>query len=546
MITNLPTKPLSLEHIKEKDLVKLGNGILDLMNLSGVDIGRDTHYNTKEELEKARSDLHKKVFVIDRTVYACLFCLPGVNDFSRQKATGALLAQPRDEKVKTLFDNAKEREIIDYIIESISQPNRVINLFVGCTAFTKRNKDGDIIKSGLNINNARTRSIVFKYILNARNLELWTVKYRTKLKLILTHMWGTRTTGVLRKILVRKKSSELDAADKKGLQKYIASYVEGDAKRKRDVIQCIAFILGRRTYLTLPMLKTFQQAKKDITKGKTLPMEVLEGLATTFHPTATKADILKLTKRTMTTKQKKLVQKTAKKAGVKIEFDPTKYPMVDLYIYAFEMGWTPAIGKALKAKAQRAAEALPFKYGRVGILVDDSNSSGGSKEAKLKPLAVSLATRDMISYTGTTSYVEYTSRRHSDIGTIIKPMGDTCLADAFLSLIEQEVDAVFIISDGYENAPAGRFSEVLSLVRGIGCPTSIYHINPVAAAESGHGVRILDSSIPVMPISQPEQMALSLFKAMLQTDPKRGVIGLINAVLPAIDRSKQLKGGDRK
>ncbi len=548
MVTTLPAekRQISLEHLKKTDLKKLGNSILSLMNLSGVDTGRATHYNTKEEIEKARSDLHRAVFMLDRTIYGCLFCLPGVNDYSKQKAVSALLAQPRNAD-PSLFDNNVERQIVEYLITSISQPNRIINLFVGCTSFVKKNQKGEIIKEGLNINNARTRTFAFQFILNAPNLELWAVKYRGKLEMVLTHMWGIKTIGVLRKILVSKSPSKLTVDDKSGLEKYILSYVYGDDDKATKVLQCVSFILGRRVSLTLPTLKAFEQAKKDPKKLALLPLEIAEGLATTFHPELSKADLLKLTKGKMTAKKKRLVQKTAKKAGVKIDFDPMKAPMVDLYIYAMEMGWTKEIGKALRSKAQKSATALPFRYETVGILVDDSNSSSGSLEQKRKPLAVTLATRDMLSYVGKKSVIAYTSGRDFKVGSVIHPLGDTALADGFLSLIEQGVDAVFVISDGYENAPAGRFSEVLSLLKKVDCCTPIYHINPVASAESGKGVRVLDESIPVMPISQPEQIALTIFKAMLQTDPKSGIIGLVNSVLPAIEKKKELKeGGDAK
>jgi len=544
MITLPAQRDFSLDHIPEKELKILGKSILELMNLSGVDIGRATHYNTAVEMENARAKIHRAVFDIDRTVYACLFCLPGINDFSKQKAAGVMLGNPRNDSTVALFNNEMEGEIINYIVESISQANRILNLFVDFTGRIKKGKTGD--KQGLYINNARTRRIVLRYIFNARNLELWSVKYRSKLDVILRYMWGLKTYNVLKKILVKKKSSELTSADKRGIQQYITSFVNGNEQRKRDVVQCISFILGRRTYLTLPMLKAFQQAKKDITKGSILPMEVLEGLATTFHPSTTKADILNLTKHTsMTNKQKRLVQKTAKKAGVKVAFDPFAQPMVELYIYAMEMGWDEKIGAALKTKAKKAALALPFKYSRVGILVDDSNSSRGSSTQKLKPLAISLATRDMIRYTAEKATICTTSGRPSIVGKPVKPVGETDLATPLIKLLEDEVDAVYVISDGYENAPAGRFAEVLELVRGIGCPTPIYQMSPIASADDS-GIRILDKSIPSMPVSKPEQMALSLFTAMLQTDPKTGIAGIVNSVLPNIEKRIQLKGGEQK
>lgn len=543
MIT-LPAKQvINLDHIHEKDLKVLGNNILDLMNLSGVDIGRATHYDKKEDLEKARTKIHKAVFDIDRTIYGCLFCLPGINDFSKQKAAGVLLAQPRNQSIQTLFDNDMERSIVKHIIETISQSNRILNLFVNFTGYTKKNKEGEVTTEGLYINNARTRKLVLKYILNARNLELWSVKYRSKLQVVFRYMWGLKTYNVLKKILVKKKSSELTTADNDGLNKYIASHVVGDQTTKQKVIQCVSFILGRRTYLTLPMLKAFQQAKKDISLGKMLPPEVLEGIATTFHPKTTKADILNLTKNTsMTNKQKRLVQKTAQKVGVKVAFDPKNQPMVELYIYALEMGWTKEIGDALIEKAKRAAGALPFKYNKVGILLDDSNSSSGSETQKLKPLAISLAVRDMIRYTAERCVICTTSGRTAEVGKPIKPSGDTELASGLISLLQDEVDAVYVISDGYENAPAGRFSEALALARQIGCPTPVYQLSPVASA-SDSGIRKIDPSIPAMSVSKPEQMALSLFTAMLQADPKIGIVGIINSVLPMIEKQKLVEGG---
>jgi hypothetical protein len=88
VITNLPVKTpsVSLDHIKDKQLSEFTDNIMALMNLSGVDMNRATHYNTKEELEIARQQLHKSVFVVDRSIYGCLFCLPGITDFARQKA----------------------------------------------------------------------------------------------------------------------------------------------------------------------------------------------------------------------------------------------------------------------------------------------------------------------------------------------------------------------------------------------------------------------------------------------------------------------------
>lgn len=516
MIANLPAvRESAISKFTQEELKKAGQDVLNLMNLSGVDSNRATHYNTKEELANARKQLHKAVFQFDRTLYGCLFCLPGVIDFSMQKAVTALLGQPRN-GATTILDANQEGKIIEYMVNTI-QPNKTLNMFVDF-------KDHKI-------NNARSRRMALSFILKSKNLELWAVKYRTKLATILQHMWGTKITGVLRKILVRKDPSEWTVADKSIVDKYIGNYCKGN-----DIaIPCVAFILGKRGGWSIPLFKAFEDAKTDITKGSNLPIEVLEGIATTYHKNVTKADLLKLTKGKLTSKQTRLVQNTAKKAGVKVKFDPKTQPMVELYIYAFKMGMTKDIENALKMKAQAASRGIPVRYGRVAILVDISKSMFGSETQPLRPMAVALATRDMLAYSGSNSVAITSVGTQTDVGTLVHPSGDTSLAEGLITLLEKEPDAVFIISDGYENTPAGRLSETLSLVRQIGCNTPIYHINPVAAAESGEGVRILDKRIPVMPINKPEQVSLAMFKAALSSDPAKGLLALMNRVLPLIE-----------
>ena len=516
MVTNLPAvSELSLKKYTKEQLQKAGQDVLNLMNLSGVDSNRDTHYNSKEELEKARKTLHREVFNFDRTLYGCLFCLPGVIDFSMQKAVTALLGQPRDND-NTILTSGYEDDIIKYLVNNI-QPNKTLNMFVDFKE--------------LKINNNRSRRTALSFIFNSKNIELWSIKYRTKLQIILQHLWGTKITGVMRKILVKKDLSQMSEIDKKFIRKYIGKYCNNNNK----VIQCVSFILGRRTGFSLQLLNDFEAAKIDITKGAKLPIEVLEGIATTYHPKIKKADILNLVKSNLTSKQTRLVQNVAKKAGVTIAFDPMSQPMVELYIYAFKMGLTKEIQDALIKKARIAANGMPVSYNRVGVLVDVSKSMFGSDTQPLKPISIALATRDMLCCAASKSIALTSSGVQTDIGTIVHPFGDTSLSEGLIELLEKEPNAVFIISDGYENTPAGRLSETLSLVRQIGCNIPVYHINPVAAAETGEGVRVLDKRIPVMPINKPEQLSLTMFKAALATDPINGILALVNRVIPLIE-----------
>ena len=275
----------------------------------------------------------------------------------------------------------------------------------------------------------------------------------------LEHCWGKRDTGIIKSILAKKRRSQ---KEKDIIQSLIGKHVI----KKSDipkVCECVCFILGNKGEYNLPLFKAFGDAKVDLSAGSKLPMEVLQGLRGTYHGNVPKEEILKLTAKTMTQKERKNVQKRAKAAGVKVVFDPMSQPLVELYIYAFEMGMDDDIRSAIKKKARNAALALPFSFGRVGVLVDDSESMRGSEEQKLKPMATALACRDMFALTGQKFYIANASGRTVSITELIRPGGETDLADALVDLLEEEPESIFIISDGYENAPSGRINEVCKI-----------------------------------------------------------------------------------
>ena len=93
MTTNLPAT-FDLSHIETSELQSFGKDVVSLLNIAGVNTGRATHYATKEEKELAEKKIHFDVFSRDRGVYAAVHCLPGVTDYSVQRAVTAMLANP--------------------------------------------------------------------------------------------------------------------------------------------------------------------------------------------------------------------------------------------------------------------------------------------------------------------------------------------------------------------------------------------------------------------------------------------------------------------
>jgi hypothetical protein len=223
------------------------------------------------------------------------------------------------------------------------------------------------------------------------------------------------------------------------------------------------------------------------------------------------------------------MQRTSKEAGVELEFDPTKQDMIKLYVYAMEQGSNSDIKKAIEKKAKNAAASFPLKYGNIGIVLDNSRSMYGSDTQKNRPLAISLAMKDILTASAKKTNLVVTGGELDQFG-LTKASGSTSLAEALLEVIENNPDAVYILSDGYENTPAGRVNEVICSLREMGIDTPIFQMSPVMATESA-GLRKLSEKIEQLPVSRPEGVGLALIRAAINQDQlEQGITGLLDIV----------------
>lgn len=481
---------------------------VNFLDTAGTSTGRATTYNTRKEQEEAAEQIHKNLYSIDRGIYGAALMLRGTTDYTTMLGVFNLLAN-NYAKGRSLLPLYVETRLINYLMQGLP-PQRMLNLLLKL-----KNKG---------INNARTRKLALKLLLNNPKLEYWSVKYRNKIRKALKHIWGKRTTSIIKSILLRKKE-EWDSKEKAIIKKHIDKYRIGDSSK---IYEFVSFILGNITQFSSDLLKARVEAAQDFEKGKILPREVMEGLRSVYHKDRTPGEVLKLTKETLTTKEKMKTQKKAKKHGVSVAFDVTKQNAVDLYIHAFETGMTEEIKEALKTKASQAATAIPVRFKNVGILVDASGSAFGNKTQKLRPMAITLATRDMLAAANDVVNVNYVGGKQRD--GLIYPAGETNLAKGLVELLRQEPEAVFIVSDGYENAPAGRVNEVIKALKKIGNTTPIYQISPVMGAETS-GLRILSEDIARIPLNDPKSISLGMVKVMLETNLEQGLMGLFNMTI---------------
>lgn len=500
------------------------------LDTAATSFGRATHYNTREEQQRAEIAAHEAFLRLDRDLYALFLMLPGVTDRSRQMGMKNLLGTHRNGE--SLLTGDQEREVLQRMISELP-PQRVLKTF---QAFRVGSEKEGIRKA----NNARTRKLILRTLLSSDRLELWSIKYRSKVAESLTHAWGKRTTSIIRSILAKdvwtRKERKIIRAT---IGRFVPENGSSPQQRVRRVYECVSFVLGNRNRMNLPLFKAFEAAKKDIREGKRLPIEVLEGIRSTFHKDTPKDDVLKIAKDTLTRGQKMAVQKQAKAADIDVQLNPLGYDPVRLYVYAFEMGLTEEISAALDEKAKKAAAGFPANFNRIGIIVDMSRSMMGNETQKLRPAATVLAIRDMLQHTAKEHETVYVGGEDTD-KRLVRPSGDTALSEKLLDLLglEDAVDAIFVLSDGYENRAAGRFGEVVHQVREIGIRTPIYHLNPVFAAEAGQVKKLTVKSetgddVPTLPAQNPSSLGISFLRGLLETDPVRGINALVRLALPA-------------
>jgi hypothetical protein len=514
MQENLPAVRNYDNWIASRDPRRIAELAMKFLETAVSGTGKATAYNTKQTQETVLQAVHEEMFKTDRGLYALLSSMGGTMDISRQIATHMLLDNPtmsRDEQASLLFP--EEENILLAGIVSNLPDSRQVKLY----------------KKLRGTNNARTRGVILRTLFGQKpeRIEAWAIKYRMKLRDALRHAWGSKYFGGLKK-LFREKGWDFDAyyeRDKTFVHRHILRFAT-HAKTKEDtkaILQSVAYIFGVEGSYTLKGLKAVGEVKAgNIDAGKHLPPEVLEGLRSRYFPDVERTKTVELSKDNASRKQKAQMVRQAARVGVKMSFDPNALDAVELYIYAFEMGLTEEIEQALNDKAAKAASFMPSRFGKAAIVVDDSSSHKGSREQKLRPLAVTLATRDMLLAASdaadviTVSGQEVTKR-------IPFAKGDTELATPLLKALEGNPDAVFVISDGYENVEAGLFQATLQKVRQLGIKTPVFHINPVMAAEAA-GVRSLAPGLATtIPISKPQELGATYIRGVLEQNPIEGL-----------------------
>ena len=506
-----------------------------------------TYYHSKDEQMKAIQGQIKNMYKLSKELPLIIASQKGVtgrfvsevllNEFKQTLKGGACnIVNPID-----WYDNGLSDKAVLSALNNLNEDNGfpyALRLFVDL----KNTK----------VNNERSRKIVLGFIWGQSNLEFYVMKYRNKIAQILKHVYGIKKTSILLSIAQKQiNTNGLFETDKELtiVNDTILKYFNGDSIR---AFKLLLFLFKKVNFeydsIEFPLLSEYQKAKIDIRNINVVPEEVILGLISSVrHPQyhtmwstdlqkeATKGMIRKNVKVTSVNQQVRQTKSTAKLGVTKTVNLQKATDFLALYKTGYEVGWNEELLTAIDKLAEKK-KINGFHYQNIGIIVDTSNSMAGHKaESKNTPRAIADFTGRVLTKSVKNVNLTETEGEITDI------------ASAFIWLLQKEnsakpYDAIFIITDGYENVYDGLTNEVISIWKTeTGNQIPIFQISPITSAEMGANVRKLGEGVITMAINNPIALQPQITARLLEIDTKRWLENQVLVIEAApVKRSKKI------
>ena len=534
--------------LTQKMLSTIKQSLIDGLETASGSRSSATYYHKGDEQLKAMQDQVKKLYKVSKELPLIIASQKGstgkyvsevlLNEFKNTLRGGACnIVNPID-----WYDNGLSDKAVLTALNNLGESGipYIFRLFVDL----KKEK----------INNERSRKIALGFIWGQSNLEFYAMKYRNKIAKSLKHIYGVKKTSALLaiagKVAIHEQFVVGSEKERNIMNEYIMRYFNGNMVRASKLLLFIfkkdeGVIYKATEY---PLLSEYKKAKSDITDIKNVPEEVLIGLvSSTKHPQyhsmwatkiqreATKALIRKNVEVTSVNQQVRQTKSTAK-LGVEKTVDLEKATdFLALYKTGYENTFTPELNVAINKLAEKK-KIVGFFYTSIGIIIDNSNSMTGDKaESKNTPKAIADFTAKVLG-------------KSADCATFVRTKDEvTDLASSFIELLKSEntanpYQAVFILTDGYENAYDGLTNEVISIwQKETGRNIPMFQISPITSAEMGANVRKLGSNVVTMAINNPVALQPQINARLLEIDTKRWLENQVLALEAApVKRTKKI------
>jgi hypothetical protein len=530
-------------------VVDIKQTLIDGLTIASGSKSSATYYHSKDEQMNAIRDAIKAQYRLSKELPLIIATQKGatgryvsevlLNEFKQTTKGGACnIVNPID-----WYDNGLSDKAILTALRNLASDDNGITYVLRLFVDLKNEK----------VNNERARKIALGFIWGQENLEFYAVKYRNKISEILKHVYGEKKTSVLLQI-ARKQIDFVDnmiATEKEMniVNESVLKYYNGDAMKAFKLLlflfRDVNFLFNENEF---PILSEYQKAKTDITGIQVIPEEVLLGLisdvkhpqyhtmwSTELQREATKAMIRKNVKVTSVNQQVRQTKSTAK-LGVEKTVDLKKATdFLALYKTGYETGFSDEIQDAINGLAEKK-KITGFHYQNIGVVQDKSASMKGHKqESKNTPRAIA-------------DFTSLVLRKSAQKSVEVTTDGEiTDIASAFVKLLktenaDEQFDAIFILTDGYENAYDGLTNEVLEIWRAeTGRNTPIFQISPITSAEMGSDVRTLGHGVVTMAINNPSALQPQIAARLLEIDTKRWLENQVQSLEAApVKRSKKI------
>lgn len=504
--------------ISSKQYVAIKNGIIAGLEIASGAKSSATSLHKKEEQIAAVKAQIVNLYSLSKELPLILALQNGVTGYFVQQVlfnelkSGAYSGSVNIVPNQEWYDNDLQDKAIFLILDRLEKDNGlpyVLRLFT------------ELVDN--KINNARTKRTILTWLLNHDNIEFISIKYRNKLQKILTHVWGNKTAYAL-----INNFNTNNTVSGHVVHTNVFKYLSLDNSdiinlaNRLNVKNAILHIFGVKVKGGL--YDQYNSAKKDIFASPNIPEEVLIGLLSDqTHPQylqlwsteekrkTTIAKIREFTKATTANIQIRQT-KSNEKNGADVEVNVAKVTdFMALYKTGYESGFTNEINTQIINLAKKKKLDIPYK--NIGVIIDKSISMRGHKqESKNTPLAI----------------VDFTAKvleLSSDMCVLATTSQISDLSLQFLQVVEnfknERLDAIFILSDGYENSYDGLLDEVIDAWMDMtDTHLPIFHVSPITGNETGMKVRKLSNHASTIAINKPESLALQINSKLLESDIK--------------------------
>lgn len=423
------------------------------INACFVCSGQREYYGAASEQRVSIRFLHLYILGNYRRLYARTLAA-GINHFNQAQILTNLLATGRDTDPSC---RVEENALITSALARLPV-QRVYRIF-GALQVQR-------------VNNRRTRAIMRRYIQTRNQLAFDAVKYRKRMHCAVAH-----------------------------------SHMRLDAEVGRFLFQG----WNQKGFAT-EIFEHYRQAHYSQKAVYLLPYTVAEGLAAR-HKIPRDAFLAGIAGR-MTANEKLRAMRTSEAAGVKLDIDLGRASLTRLAIYLASLPEAkrrlqePELDEAMRRSAARLTGAARKPFGRVCAILDRSYSSSGSSEKRQRPLALAIAASYLLRHSAHEYRAFWTPGLAGGSEIAASPRGQTDIARPLIEALRCQPELIVIVSDGYENAPTGATSQVITALRTLvpdGTLPSIVHLNPVFDSET-FAPKTLGTNLPTVGIRNAEDI----------------------------------------